>query len=245
MFGKNPIRTREVDALNLAIADLFYTLQGECLFGGTPALFVRLAGCNLACTFCDTEFETGADAPIALARLGRMIEKFNPQQRRLVVITGGEPLRQNIRELCRFLYDTGTEHIQIETAGTLWVVGLEEYVEDGRMTIVCSPKTPKLHYMVERLCRHWKYVVRASDRRGFDGLPTTGTQAATENINNYIARPPERESSDGLGPDTIWLLPCDEMDAEKNAANTELARDLCLEKGYRLTLQMHKTIGVK
>ncbi|CAN0594227.1 unnamed protein product, partial [Ectocarpus sp. 12 AP-2014] len=58
MFGDNPIRPPEKgDGLHLMVKQIFKTLQGEGPHVGTPSIFVRLGGCNLACDFCDTEFE--------------------------------------------------------------------------------------------------------------------------------------------------------------------------------------------
>ena len=58
MFGKNPIRKAEKgDGSVLQIQEIFPTVQGEGPHTGVPSVFVRLGGCNLACSFCDTEFE--------------------------------------------------------------------------------------------------------------------------------------------------------------------------------------------
>ena len=59
MFGKNPIRPPEKgDGSILFVQEIFPTLQGEGPLAGVPAVFLRLGGCNLACSFCDTEFES-------------------------------------------------------------------------------------------------------------------------------------------------------------------------------------------
>ena len=48
----------------MKINDIFYTIQGEGSFAGTPAIFIRLSDCNLACKFCDTEFLSGSEMKI-------------------------------------------------------------------------------------------------------------------------------------------------------------------------------------
>ena len=59
MFGKNPILPpKKTDGKNLDIQEIFATFQGEGIFTGFPAIFIRLGGCNLACQFCDTEFDS-------------------------------------------------------------------------------------------------------------------------------------------------------------------------------------------
>ena len=76
----------------LAIAEIFYSVQGEGTWTGTPAVFVRLAGCNLNCRFCDTDFSVKAFLTIAsvLERV-RAAGGTCP----MIVLTGGEPLAQS------------------------------------------------------------------------------------------------------------------------------------------------------
>src|ERR1700752_1647422 len=75
----------------LQLAEIFYSIQGEGTWTGTPAVFVRLAGCNLACDFCDTDYSTKFFASVddvvaSVRRLGGDCP--------MVVLTGGEPLAQ-------------------------------------------------------------------------------------------------------------------------------------------------------
>src|SRR3972149_3039305 len=84
----------------------------------------------------------------------------------LVVVTGGEPLLQNVLPLCEVLTRQGF-HVQFETAGTVWVDGLEKYIPllkgVGEVSLVCSPKSPKVHRKVELFCNHWKYLIREGE----------------------------------------------------------------------------------
>jgi organic radical activating enzyme len=75
----------------LQLVEIFYTVQGEGTHAGTPAVFVRLAGCNLSCRFCDTDYALRSFAPVAevVARV-RDVGGDCPT----VVLTGGEPLAQ-------------------------------------------------------------------------------------------------------------------------------------------------------
>ena len=249
MFGKNPIRPVEIDGNKLAVENIFYTLQGEGPYSGTPALFIRMAGCNLRCVWCDTQFETQADTPQSAEHWIRILTKYSSQQREFVVLTGGEPLRQNVVGLIRHLLNTGTEVVQIETAGTLWQpLSLEQdevedefgaLISEGRVVLVCSPKTPKIHPKIATYCEHWKYIIRADEIDEDDGLPNCGTQVGNQGLLQRIYRAEKNNRN------KVWLSPCDDYDAVKNKANRDLARDLCLRHGYRLSLQVHKLVGVE
>lgn len=84
----------------LKINDIFWSLQGEGLRAGTPAVFVRLSGCSLRCRYCDTRdaWSTGRSRSVAqiAAAVAKLIRSF-PESR--LVITGGEPLEQDLKEL--------------------------------------------------------------------------------------------------------------------------------------------------
>ncbi len=120
--------------MSYAIKEMFYTLQGEGRQAGRPAVFCRFAGCNLwsgreedraeaVCQFCDTDF-VGMDGEnggrYTAAALAQAIAALWPAApgRRLVVLTGGEPLLQVDDALIAALHDEGFE-IAIETNGTI------------------------------------------------------------------------------------------------------------------------------
>ena len=113
----------------MRINEIFYSLQGEGKFTGTPAVFIRFSGCNLKCSFCDTNHshydEMDEEAIVAEAK------KFPARH---VVITGGEPTLQITSSLIRKLHAEGF-FVQIETNGTHL---LEENCNIDWIT--CSPK---------------------------------------------------------------------------------------------------------
>lgn len=254
MFGQNPIRHATHDPLNLAVESIFYTIQGEGPYAGIPALFIRLAGCNLACHFCDTQFETHAEDERTVEDLITSIElRFTALQRRFVVVTGGEPMRQQLTPFFNSLLAIGTKLIQIETAGTLWQDGpdFEDLISERRVVLVCSPKTPKIHPEIARYCRHWKYVITAGEQDSNDGLPNRGTQTRNKDQEQILYRSPCLGISIGPAPllnhraQTIWVSPCDLYDPVKNRANLDACRDAALKYGYRISLQTHKILGVE
>ena len=100
----------------LQLAEIFYSVQGEGTWTGTPAVFVRLAGCNLSCAFCDTDYALKFIASVAdvVARV-RAEGGACP----MVILTGGEPLAQReTRALIDALRADG-RRVHIESNGTL------------------------------------------------------------------------------------------------------------------------------
>lgn len=104
----------------LRINEIFYSIQGEGFHAGTACIFIRLSKCNLACKFCDTEFETGKMMSVG-AILARVNELCSHQGRTglQVTLTGGEPMLQNCGPLLLQLKELGY-YTTIETSGSVW-----------------------------------------------------------------------------------------------------------------------------
>ena len=229
MKGTNPARPQETgDGLSLWVQDVFYTLQGEGPFVGQPAVFVRLSGCNLKCFWCDTDFESSTWIP-SLDELLAHIRKKRPASCDLVVVTGGEPFRQNIRPLIERLLADGLR-VQIETNGTLWV----DLPESDRLFIVCSPKTHSLSEPLEARVSAYKYVITAGKTSEVDGLPVASTQ--NEGRQTRIARPASKAP--------VYVMPLDSGNADANRLNTGACLKVALEHGYNVTLQTHKILQI-
>lgn len=169
MFGQNEIvglkyfKYAEEDTL--LITSMFFSIQGEGPFSGKPSYFIRLAKCNLACSFCDTAFDKGdwmttaeileridqditkwfrkeidhivPDWAKAYSRIMFETDVFKYKRDMVLVITGGEPSLQ--KNLSKFLAEATAQfkHIQIESNGTIeqTILELPEHV-----TVVVSPK---------------------------------------------------------------------------------------------------------
>lgn len=229
MFGKNKIVSQVLDSSGkLNVIEVFYTIQGEGPYAGMPSVFVRLAGCNLRCYFCDTDFESGANL-MEVNELVDMIKKHARNKTRLVVITGGEPLIQNIVPLCQALV-ADSFRIQIETAGTVWVPGLENIP----VMLVCSPKTGKVNANIRERCKHFKYVLGANDLVEEAGKFMVASQPLSKFVE--LAHAPDDA--------TVWLQPRDDHNENLNKLNQLFVRDVCLLYGHRVSLQLHKILGV-
>ena len=94
------------------INEIFYSLQGEGFFSGTPSIFIRFSGCNLRCPFCDTQHESGE--MLSIEEIMARIETFPASH---VVLTGGEPALFVTSLLISRLHDAG-KFVSIETNGT-------------------------------------------------------------------------------------------------------------------------------
>ena len=122
----------------MRVNEIFYSLQGEGRWTGTPSVFVRFSGCNLKCDFCDTDHVDGVEMTArqivervrgAVSGLSLFAEVTDGIH---VVLTGGEPGLQVTDELIGLLHDDGW-FVQIETNGTC-------RLPEGIDWVTCSPK---------------------------------------------------------------------------------------------------------
>lgn len=224
----------------LLVHSCWYTMQGEGPDVGRPAVFIRLAKCNLRCFFCDTEFETGE--PLTVEQILGLVEAHIREAQgncNLVVITGGEPLLQNILPLTERLNIRQFE-VAIETAGTVYVEGMADLFQADRSIhgniVVCSPKTPKLNEHLIPIIGAFKYILSHGDCDPDDGLPSMSTQIRGDHAKLY------RRPAGHMAP--VYVQPMDEGNYYKNNTNMKTATKVCLRHGYRLSLQTHKIIGV-
>ena len=100
----------------LQLAEIFFSVQGEGMWTGSPAVFVRLAGCNLACTFCDTDYSVRdfVDVATVVARV-RELSGDCP----MVILTGGEPLAQTATPALIDALRADGRRVHIESNGTI------------------------------------------------------------------------------------------------------------------------------
>lgn len=188
---------------------------------------------------CDTEFETGELYSVneLSAELQRMSEEHRCTN---IVITGGEPMLQAITLLVT-RPSMLSKNFQIETAGTVWPEGFTEAMRRKHITIVCSPKTPNVHKEIIAHAAAWKYIVGVDNVSPDDGLPILSTQIPGKA--QRIFRPFDDDRANSLAP--IYVQACDEQDAAKNHANQVAAADSVMKYGYRLSIQMHKVVGLR
>jgi 7-carboxy-7-deazaguanine synthase len=109
----------------LIINEIFHSIQGESSCMGLPCVFVRLTGCNLRCTWCDTEYAFHEGKKKSLEDI---VDEVGRHDCRLVEITGGEPLAQDgVHELLKQLCDEGYE-VLLETSGSMRIANVDPRV---------------------------------------------------------------------------------------------------------------------
>ena len=218
------------------IHSIFYTLQGEGPFSGHRAVFVRLAGCNLQCPGCDTEYTAGRKT-LDIHEISILIKEVAaPSARKpLVVITGGEPFRQNLFPLVTNLFSEGYQ-VQVETNGVLAPAKDLPVLTAAGLKVIVSPKTSRIHPIWGHYAAAFKYVLQEGNVVEEDLLPL---QALMHKAAPHVARPPDFYR----GP--IYVNPMDEKDPAKNQANLELVARAALRHGYIAGVQMHKYMNLE
>lgn len=208
------------------VKEVFYTLQGEGVNAGRPAVFCRFAGCNLwsglekdrataVCTFCDTQFRYHPSDPdggkfLTAATLARRVRDEWPanEGRPLVVCTGGEPLLQLDKAAIDAFHEEGME-VAVETNGTIQAPAGIDY-------LTVSPKSNAR-------------VVQLS-----------GTELKLV-YPQLLAMPEQFAQLSDFSQ--YWLQP---MDGPRKDENTQLAIQYCLQHPqWRLSVQTHKLVGVR
>lgn len=118
----------------LRVTEIFHSIQGESTHAGRPCTFVRLTGCPMRCTWCDSEYTFTGGEHFAVDQILQKVRDFGCG---LVEVTGGEPLAQREAfELIRRLCDDGYE-VLIETGGYVSTADV-----DGRAKIILDIKCP-------------------------------------------------------------------------------------------------------
>lgn len=138
---------------HLQITEIFHSIQGESSFAGHPCVFVRLTGCPLRCTWCDTDYAFhGGDRMTFEA----ILERIHAYDCRLVEVTGGEPLSQSgTPELLSVLCDQGFD-VLLETSGAIDTTPV-----DPRTHVILDVKCPGSG-MVDRM--DWSNLDRLSKK---------------------------------------------------------------------------------
>ena len=218
---------------SLPINEVFQTIQGEASFTGTPAVFVRLQGCPVGCPWCDTKhtwhlegsqrttlaqvLAKQDDSPAyGQASTAELLKLLDGFAARHIVITGGEPCMYDLRELTAALLARGRS-VQLETSGTHEVL-----CADGVWVTV----SPKLH-MPSGLP-----VLASAMRRANEVKHPVGKLADIEQLLGVLPLVPSGVQ--------VWLQPL-----SQSSKATELCIAEAMQRGWRVSVQTHKFLGVR
>jgi len=147
-----------VKPMTLQINEIFYSLQGESRTVGWPTVFVRLTGCPLRCSYCDTRYAYSGGESLSLDMILKQVAGYHAGY---VTVTGGEPLAQpGCRALLAQLCNAGYE-VSLETSGALTIADI-----DPRVSIVMDIKTPA---SAEAAKNYWQNIalLRPADQIKF------------------------------------------------------------------------------
>jgi len=218
------------------INEMFETLQGEGYFTGVPAIFIRLQGCPVGCSWCDTKhtWEKFADREVDMQRILVKTQESdawgNASAEKLhqviqnqgwtakhIVITGGEPCIYNLEPLTELLEQKGYS-CQIETSGT--------------HEVRCSAKT-------------WVTVSpKVNMRGGYDILPQALQRA--DEIKHPVARQRDIDALEQLlatlSDNKARIIALQPISQKEEA--TKLCIATCIAKNWRLSMQTHKYLNI-
>ena len=222
--------------MHYPINEIFQTIQGEGVFTGLPAIFVRLQGCPVGCPWCDTRHtwvvdparEVGVQAVLDCSNESDGWSKMSTEQilasfqqlgyqARHVVITGGEPCLYDLQDLSAALIEAGYQ-VQIETSGT------SEILTHEQTWVTVSPKI--------NMKGGLPVLVSALERANEIKHPVA-TERHVEELDTLLATACLRENV------VIALQPI----SQKPRA-TQLAMATCIARNWRLSIQTHKYLDI-
>jgi 7-carboxy-7-deazaguanine synthase len=193
--------------MSLQVCEIFYSIQGESIRAGYPCIFIRLAGCNLHCTYCDTVYAQTGGTEYTVEDIISAVAQYPC---RLVEITGGEPfLQKKTPHLVHELLDRGYS-VLLETNGSIALDGL-----DNRCIKIVDVKCPASgeggsfnERVLEVLSGHDELKFVISDRNDYEFAcdflkRLTGTSVAAVHFSPVMERLPVSELASWIMADGL------------------------------------------
>jgi 7-carboxy-7-deazaguanine synthase len=203
----------------LKIIEIFPSIQGEGMRQGEPTIFVRLAGCDRRCSFCDTKYAWEGGEDYAVERILENVHKIKQRfPARWVCLTGGEPFMQDVRLLVRLLKGDNCR-VQVETNGTRYYATKADWI-----TVSPKPKEYLVRPEFQRLAKEVKLVVT----RELDLAAIRRIRAAFQSRIPVLLQPESNRR--WSQKQAIRLL------KQASAANLD---------NIRISVQLHKIIGLR
>ena len=210
-------------ATTLRVNEIFTSIQGEGYWTGMPCTFIRLQGCNLKCAFCDSKstWDLNGGTEMSIQDIVNTVSHLA----RHIVITGGEPLLQeNVVELVHALIWANYD-VYIETNGVKYNI-LKKLTSMPHVWITISPK--------------------------YHRLPSSGVLLLADEVKWIIRKEEDLWIVDEIWEELAWVKSYPSMFFLQPVSQDPEATKLCVEhviknaiRDYRLSIQLHKYIGVK
>lgn len=206
------------------VNQIFYSLQGEGRNTGRAAVFIRFAGCNLRCPFCDTAFDSYREMTdeAIIAEVSSLhhspLSSSSSSPTPLIVLTGGEPTLQADEAFVDLLHQHGYE-VAMETNGT-------------------RPAPKNLDWLTVSPKNFAEWCKMSGEWRLPDELKVVFDEKTPAILSSFHPSP--------LTPYYLYLQPCDTGDAQRNARIMQACVAYIKEHPqWRLSLQTHKLIGIE
>ncbi|WP_201294509.1 7-carboxy-7-deazaguanine synthase QueE [Colwellia sp. 20A7] len=218
------------------INEMFETIQGEGSFTGQPSIFIRLQGCPVGCSWCDTKHtwevelsdevtkekmlaksqETPQWSNLSVTQLKALVTEQGYKAKH-IVITGGEPCMVDLTSLCNAFEEFGYS-TQVETSGTF------EILVSNKCWVTVSPKINM---------RGGYPILSSAMARANEIKHPVATEQHVDDLKALLAE-------HNVGNTPIYLQPISQKDRA-----TQLAIDTCIANNWRLSIQVHKYIGIE
>lgn len=214
------------------VNEIFYTLQGEGAHSGIPAVFVRFSGCNLRCPWCDTEFAEYSEMTAEeIVKEVQALYDIPNERHKMCVLTGGEPSLQVDEALIEALHQAGF-YICIETNGT-------RPLPKGIDWITCSPKEASLQHSAISHQPPLALTQVNEVKVVFTGTYDPEVWRNQIKAEHWLLQP-LRYNGEMLIEGGI-----DEWEDDRNDNLDETVRYILAHPFWRLSVQLHKIVGLR
>jgi len=230
------ITSESAEQMTYKINEFFETIQGEGSFTGQPSIFIRLQGCPVGCSWCDTKHtweielseqvtaqsmiakkqETPQWANLTAPQLLNLVKEQGYQAKH-IVITGGEPCMVDLTPLCEVFEQQGYS-CQIETSGTF------EIITTKQCWVTVSPKVNM---------RGGYEILDSAMQRANEIKHPVATEQHVDDLHALLVKY-------NIENTAIYIQPI----SQKKRA-TELAIASCIANNWRLSVQVHKYLGIE